>query len=58
MKPFQYLKDVKGEMRHVSWPTRRQATVFTVVIIVISLATAAILGLFDNILAFLLKGIL
>ena len=58
MKPFQYLKDVKGEMRHVSWPTRRQTTVFTAVIIVISLATAAILGLFDNILAFLLKGIL
>jgi preprotein translocase subunit SecE len=42
-----YLKETKGEFKHVSWPTRKQATIFTVVVIVVSLLTAAYLGLFD-----------
>ncbi|MBL7045658.1 MAG: preprotein translocase subunit SecE [Parcubacteria group bacterium] len=51
---IQYLKDTRGEMKHVSWPTRRQATVFTILVIFISLLTAAYLGLFDFILTRLL----
>ena len=47
MKLFQYLKETRGELKHVSWPTRKQAVTFTVVVIIISLATAAYLGLFD-----------
>ena len=47
MKVVNYIKDVKGEMKHVAWPTRRQITVFTTVVIVISLATAYFLGAFD-----------
>ena len=42
-----YIKDVKGEMRHVAWPTRKQVLVFTVVVIVVSLLTAYFLGAFD-----------
>lgn len=52
----QYLKDVKGEMKHVSWPTKRQATVFTILVIFISLLTAAYLGFFDFILTSLLDA--
>jgi len=44
---IQYLKDVRAEMRHVSWPTRRQTVLYTVVVIAISLAAAVYLGLFD-----------
>jgi preprotein translocase subunit SecE len=44
---IQYLKDVRAEMRHVSWPTRRQTVTYTIVVIAISLATAVYLGLFD-----------
>ncbi|HJL55675.1 MAG TPA: preprotein translocase subunit SecE, partial [Candidatus Paceibacterota bacterium] len=46
----------KGELKHVSWPTRRQAFIFTILVIAISLFTAAFLGLFDFIFTFLLEN--
>lgn len=49
-----YLKDTRGEMKHVSWPTRRQALVFTALVVVLSIVTAALLGVFDTILGYLL----
>ena len=56
MKRFiNYIKDTRGELKHVSWPTRRQAIIFTTVVIVISLLTAAYLGLFDWIFTSLLE---
>ncbi len=42
-----YFKEVRAEMKHVSWPTNRQAIVYTVVVVVVSLATAVYLGLLD-----------
>jgi preprotein translocase subunit SecE len=42
-----YIKETKGEMKHVSWPTRKQSIVFTIVVIIISVATAIYLGVFD-----------
>lgn len=47
VKPITYLKEVKNEMKHVSWPTRKQALVFTVITIAIALVTAAYLGVLD-----------
>ncbi|OGC84424.1 preprotein translocase subunit SecE [Candidatus Adlerbacteria bacterium RIFCSPHIGHO2_12_FULL_53_18] len=44
---IQYLREVRAEMRHVSWPTRRQTIISTAVVIAISLAAAVYLGLFD-----------
>lgn len=44
---IQYLKDTQTELKHVSWPTRRQAIIFTVIVVVISIATAAYLGALD-----------
>lgn len=55
MKIGEYIKETRAELKHVSWPTRRQATVFTVVVIVISLITAAYLGAFDYVFTSLLK---
>jgi preprotein translocase subunit SecE len=49
MKLLNYLKDVRSEMKHVSWPTRKQAISFTVVVVAISLLTAAYIGVFDYI---------
>ena len=43
----QYLKDTRGELKHVSWPTQRQTIIYTVLVIIISIFTAAFLGLFD-----------
>ncbi len=50
-----YLKETRAELKHVSWPTRKQALVFTVVVIVISLVTAFYLGAFDYVFTAVLK---
>lgn len=42
-----YFKDVRSEMKHVSWPSRTQTIMYTIVVIVVSLVTATYLGLLD-----------
>ena len=46
------------EMKHVSWLTKKQTIMFSVLVIIISLAVAAYLGFFDYILSLGLKGII
>ena len=58
MKLIDYIKDTKGEMIHVTWPTRKQAIGYTVIVIVAAIATALFLGLFDFIFSFGLGKIL
>lgn len=48
-----YLRDTKAELRHVSWPTQKQASIFTALVIIISVLTAIYLGLFDRLFLFL-----
>lgn len=50
-----YIRDTKGELKHVSWPTRRQAIVFSFVVILISVFTAVFLGFFDVLFSLILK---
>lgn len=47
MSIIQYLKDTRGELRHVAWPTRLQTAIYTVIVIALSLFFAAYLGFFD-----------
>ncbi|MBP6945929.1 MAG: preprotein translocase subunit SecE [Candidatus Pacebacteria bacterium] len=48
MKKFiEYIKAVRNELTHVSWPTRNQAILYTLLVIVISIAVALMLGAFD-----------
>lgn len=42
-----YLKGTKTELKHVNWPTRKQAINFTAIVIAVSLIVAALLGFFD-----------
>jgi len=42
-----YLKETRAEVKHVNWPTRQQAIIFTVVVVIISVVVAYLLGLFD-----------
>lgn len=46
-KLSEYLKETKGELKHVTWPAKKQAVLFTVVIVVFSVVVAAFLGAFD-----------
>lgn len=52
---MQYLKDTKAELKHVTWPTQRQAAVYTVLVILISGFTALYVGLFDHLFGELLN---
>jgi preprotein translocase subunit SecE len=42
-----YIRETRGELKHVSWPTRSQAIAFTAIVIILSLGLAFFLGLFD-----------
>ena len=50
-----YIKATKSELKHVSWPTRRQTIDFTVIVIGLSVVVGALLGLFDLGFTYLLK---
>jgi preprotein translocase subunit SecE len=54
MKLTQYFKDTRAEMAHVTWPTRQQAISYAVLVVLISLGTAAFLGLCDYVFSKLL----
>lgn len=47
MKFVDYIKETNTELKHVSWPTRRQALAFTALVVAVSAITAALLGVFD-----------
>lgn len=46
-KLINYIKDTRSELKHVSWPTKKQSIWFTIVVVVVSLITAFFLGFFD-----------
>jgi preprotein translocase subunit SecE len=58
MKFIEYIKDTKSEMRHVNWPTRKQAIGFTAIVIGLSVITALFLGFFDFIFSLGLEKII
>lgn len=47
MKLINYLKETKAEMKHVSWPTRKQATSYTLLVIIISAFISSYIGILD-----------
>ncbi len=46
-----YIKETQSEMKHVSWPTKRQTFVYTGLVIILSVVVAAYLGAFDALFA-------
>mgnify|MGYP003521749551 CR=1 FL=1 len=53
-----YFKDVRSEMRHVSWPTRNQAITYTVVVLGVSVVTALYLGAWDYLFSALIQKVI
>ena len=49
MSFLQYLKDTRGELNHVAWPTRAQTIIYTVLVIALSIIVSLYLGFFDYI---------
>lgn len=54
----EYIRETRGELKHVSWPTRKQALAYTAIVIAISLGIAILLGFFDYIFSIGLKFLL
>ncbi|MDO8492438.1 MAG: preprotein translocase subunit SecE [bacterium] len=54
----EYIKETGEEMKHVSWPTRKQIIGYTIIVIVLSVLTAMYLGAFDYIFHILIKLII
>jgi len=55
MPVITYIKEIAGEMTHVQWPSRRQTLIYTLLVVIISLVTAAYIGVFDHLFSTLIK---
>ncbi len=51
----EYINETRGELKHVSWPTRAQTINYTFIVIGISIVTALFLSLFDGFFVYLLE---
>lgn len=54
----QFLKEARAELMKVNWPSREQTINYTLIVIGVSIATAAFLGSLDWIFETLLKTFL
>ncbi len=54
MKISEYVKETRAEMDHVTWPTRKQALIYSSAVVTVSVLVAFFLGLFDYIFGKLL----
>jgi len=53
-----YFRATRGELKHVSWPTQRQTIIYTLLVIIVSVATALYIGVLDGGLAQVLDVLL
>ena len=51
-----FFLEARQELRHVNWPTRKEAIRLTAIVIGIALGLALFLGAFDYIFSFLMKN--
>ncbi len=54
MKIAEYIKETRAEMAHVTWPSRKQAISYSILVVAVSILTALLLGVFDYIFSRLL----
>jgi preprotein translocase subunit SecE len=53
-----YLEETQHELKHVTWPTRKQALAFTFFVVALTVVTSLFLGLFDFVFSTGLKALL
>ena len=57
-KVIEFLTEVRGEVRKVTWPTRREAMGGTAVVVFVVLVMALFLGVVDAILSKAVQGLI
>jgi len=50
-----YIRDTQAEMKHVSWPTQKQALIYTALVIGVSILVALFTGAMDYIFTSILN---
>lgn len=58
MKVIDYIKSTKEEMKQVKWPTKKEALISTIAVILISVGVAYFLWAFDSLFSFGLEKLL
>ncbi|OGM91761.1 preprotein translocase subunit SecE [Candidatus Wolfebacteria bacterium RIFCSPLOWO2_01_FULL_45_19] len=53
-----FVKEARQELKRVNWPNRRETMRLTMIVIIMSLVTAAFLGFIDYLLTSAIKTIL
>ena len=56
--PIQFIQQVRGEVSKVVWPTRRETTVTSIMVFVMSAIAATFFFLIDQIIQLGLRGVL
>lgn len=55
MKLIDYIRDTKGELKHVSWLSSQQTIMFTALVVVLVLAVSIYLSVFDGVFKYLME---
>jgi len=58
LNPVEYFRQVKTEMKKVTWPTRQETTVSVIAVFIMVTICATFLFLADQIIAFVIRMIL
>ncbi len=58
MNPAKFMREVKQETRKVTWPTRKETTVSTVLVLVLAMITSLFFLMVDSVLAAAIQWIL
>ena len=53
--PFEFIQQVRSEVSKVTWPTRRETTVTTIMVIAMSFAAAVFFFLADQLLSWIVS---
>jgi len=56
--PFRFFGEVRAEARKVTWATRQEVTVSTIMVVIMGVAAAIFFFLIDSILRFLVSFLL
>jgi len=54
----EYLRDTRGELRKVHWPTREEAENLTKIVLAVTVSMAAFMGLLDYLFSLELRGLI
>lgn len=58
LNPVVYLRQVKSEMKKVSWPTRKETTVSSIAVFIMVAISSLFLFFADQVIAFIVRMIL